>query len=100
MPSLRSRAQVIPRRRHRTCMSRPKSPRPRRSRRLIWRAMKIFRLTERANMGRGSDELQLAGGEEHHAQQEPAVFPTLDVGLAIGALAVADGHVGDLEVEA
>ena len=55
------------------------------------------RLSERSS--RRSDELQFPGGEEHHAEQEPAVFPALDVGGAIGALLVADGDVGDLEVQ-
>ena len=46
-----------------------------------------------------SGEFEFAGGEEHHAQQQPAVAPALDVGRAVGAFLVADRHIGDLQVE-
>src|SRR3954469_24109656 len=47
----------------------------------------------------GLDELDPPGGEGAHLEQEPAVAPALDVGLAVGALAVADRHLDELQVE-
>lgn len=45
------------------------------------------------------DELELAGGEHKHAQEQPAVPPALDVRRAVGAVPVADRHVHDLQVQ-
>jgi hypothetical protein len=36
-------------------------------------------------------------GQEDHAQQQPPVPPTLDVGGAVRALAIPDRHIDDLQ---
>src|SRR5439155_2836727 len=46
-----------------------------------------------------SDELHLPRREGDHFEQQPAVFPALDVGRAVDALAIADGQIDDLEAE-
>src|ERR1035437_10039641 len=46
-----------------------------------------------------SNELQPPHRVDHHFQQQPAVTPALDVGVAIHALAVADRQVDDFHVE-
>ena len=48
---------------------------------------------------RPSHELEAARGDPDHAQQQPAVAPALDVRLAVRALAVADRHVHDAQVQ-
>ncbi len=47
---------------------------------------------------RASHEFEFARGEDHHAQQQPAVAPALDIGFAVGAFPIPDGNVGDFEV--
>src|SRR5436305_6590269 len=44
-----------------------------------------------------SDELDPAGGEQHHLEQQPAVLPALDVRGPVGPLAVTDREIDDLE---
>ncbi len=46
------------------------------------------------------NKLNPARSKTHHAQQEPAMAPTIDVCRTVGALAVANGHFGDFEIEA
>src|ERR1700722_4359906 len=45
-----------------------------------------------------SNRLQLAIGEPHHLQQQPAVAKPRDLGLAEGARLVVDRRLDDLEV--
>src|SRR5208282_3408566 len=45
------------------------------------------------------DELETHAGEHHHSDQQPAVSPARDVGLAVSALCVANRHVNDLQIE-
>ena len=62
------------------------------------RALEIWSWTPR--LGRsGSHEFQLSRSKDHHAQEKPAMAPALNVRFAIGALAVTDGDVGDLQIE-
>src|SRR5439155_9361110 len=55
----------------------------------------------RPDAGRAAsrEEFQAAGSEADHAQQEPAMLPARDVGLAVGTGAITDGQVEDAQVE-
>ena len=44
------------------------------------------------------DEFHFAHGKYRHAQQEPTVFETADVGGAIGSREIMDGHLDDLQI--
>ena len=55
---------------------------------------KISRTIEHASPAR-LECLQLHESKADHAQQQPAVAPTVDVGGAVGALAITDGDIDD-----
>src|SRR4051794_9829112 len=57
-----------------------------------------LRDTQAARFG-GLDELDPPRGEHAHLQQEPAMAPALDVGLAVGPFPIADRQFDDLETE-
>jgi hypothetical protein len=43
------------------------------------------------------DKLQSPCSKEHHSQKDDTVFPSLDVGVAIESLLVANGNIDDFE---
>src|SRR6266480_4763446 len=46
-----------------------------------------------------TNELQSASSERHHAQEQPAVAPTLDVGLTVGSGLITNGQIRNAQVE-
>src|SRR6185503_15192052 len=46
-----------------------------------------------------SDEFQSPGREEHHAQQQPSMTPTLDVRLPVRASAITDWQINQTQIQ-
>src|SRR5262245_14968621 len=67
----------------------------------VWLASSADFAGSRLDAGRAaaSKKFQAAGGEEHHAQKQPAVAPAMDVGLPVSARPVADGQINQTQVE-
>ena len=49
--------------------------------------------------GQRLDKLDAAGGEYRHAQEQHAVLPTADIGVAIAPVTVADGNLDKVQIE-
>jgi hypothetical protein len=45
------------------------------------------------------DEFSAACGEQHHAQEQPAVFAALDVGIAASTFSITYRQVDDFQIE-
>ena len=46
-----------------------------------------------------SDKFDSPGCKDNHSQQQPTVFPALDVGGAVGALAITNGQINYFVVQ-
>src|SRR5688572_1598126 len=103
MPSRRSRRQRAPRRSTQAVGPAPTSARGESTsldaaaaRAILWA---VFRIISGRAPDSGLERLEFSKREHDHLQQQPAVAKARNLRFAIGSSRVADGNLGDLEVE-